>query len=246
MSQLEPFRVMQNMARAGFRPQTGLFASGLIPADDKPIGKAIPDSKPGLQVQPGMANMVKIKNILFIAGLGLALTPCLPSQSMGEERMDPRPQDIRENPAADNFEEELDGISAAGEKEYVEKIRSWLKTLPNEQEAAARKILREAHPEIHDLRRAIYDKRMELTALSFGKKTSPETLPRLGQELQYLRRALRAKLENINNRLRTEAGVTMGPLAGEGFWLQPLQRPAGEKENSQVDLHLASSRGAGA
>lgn len=113
-------------------------------------------------------------------------------------------------------------LNLSTENEYVEQIRDWLKSLQPLPQARARQILREAHPGLHDLRKAIYDKKAELASLSYDSKTEPEALPRLGQELQLLRRALRAELEKINQRLHTEAGVNMGPLGGEGFWLQPL------------------------
>lgn len=202
--------------------------------------------------------MSKIKNkVLFIVGSGLLLIIAIPIYSSGSHyHTQPVSSLIAENSVsqekviqpedktADKFEAELRALSEYGEKDYADKILGWLKTLPNNQEKVARTILREVHPELQDLRRAIYEKRLELAAISFDRKTKPETLPKLGQELQYLRKSLRSKLEKVNERLREEAGITMGPLLGEGLWLQPLSRdylesPKNEKKHdSRRELNL--------
>lgn len=111
--------------------------------------------------------------------------------------------------------------SPRSEERYVVAIRQWLDSLNPLQRDRARKILREAHPIMHDLRMAIRDKKMQLATLSFDRYTAPETLPKLGQELQDLRNALRGKLELVADRLEREVGVSMGPLGGDGFWLSP-------------------------
>lgn len=176
---------------------------------------------------------------LYIAGLGCFLATAVPASgaeilaSGSESRlpgpdMEPKvakpvPHSPLPLPGNAANKDPLE-INEAGEMEYVQKIRDWLNTLQPVQQARARQILREAHPGLHDLRKAIYDKKTELASISFDSRTAPDTLPRLGQELQLLRRALKAELEKVNMRLNNEAGVTMGPLAGEGFWLQPLPK----------------------
>lgn len=105
------------------------------------------------------------------------------------------------------------------EARYVDAIRDWLDQLPGFQREKARKILKDAHPVMHDLRNRIREKKRELVSLSFDRNTPPETLPRLGQELQDLRDQLKARLKEVENRLYYEAGVAIGPLGGDGFWL---------------------------
>ena len=111
--------------------------------------------------------------------------------------------------------------SQRSEEIYVQAIRDWLDSLPPRERDLTRRILREVHPAMSSLREAIRDKKAELASLSFSSDTRPETLPRLGQELQSLRRSLRDELEKLGERLRIEAGVKMGPLGGDGFWLAP-------------------------
>lgn len=109
--------------------------------------------------------------------------------------------------------------SRRSEEEYKLAIRTWLDKLPPRQRERTFKILHEAHPEIHALRVAIRNKKKELANLSFNRRTTPEALPRLGQELQALRQILSSRLETINKRLQSEAGISMGPLEGDAFWL---------------------------
>ncbi len=115
------------------------------------------------------------------------------------------------------------------EARYVDAIRDWLAELPDFQREKAREILKDAHPALHDLRNRIREKKGELVSLSFDRNTPPETLPRLGQELQDLRDQLKSRLKEVEKRLNIEAGVTMGPLDGDGLW---LSTPGGPDENS--------------
>lgn len=125
----------------------------------------------------------------------------------------------------------VDGLSAKAndwnepsqhsEMRYIYAIRQWLNSLATHEQNIARKILREAHPRMRALRIAIREKKSQLAAISFDKHTRPETLPKLGQELQALRSALRNELKHVDRRLREEAGIPMGPLGGDGFWLAP-------------------------
>lgn len=120
--------------------------------------------------------------------------------------------------------------SPGREDRYVEAIGTWLLSLPDFQQERARRILRDAHPEIHALRVAIRQKKDELAALSFDTGTSPEALPRLGQDLQKLRDRLREKLVAVTHRLYYEAGVNVGPVGGEGFWLATPDAPPAPDE----------------
>ncbi len=96
-------------------------------------------------------------------------------------------------------------------------------------ETEARYVDAIAHPALHDLRNRIREKKGELVSLSFDRNTPPETLPRLGQELQDLRDQLKSRLKEVEKRLNIEAGVTMGPLDGDALW---LSTPGGPDENS--------------
>lgn len=110
--------------------------------------------------------------------------------------------------------------SIHSETRYVDAIRAWLATLEPFKRERAREIMLEAHPELSALREAIRDKKSELASISFGKGMPPETLPRLGMELQKLRANLSAELKRVSERLRYEAGVDMAP-PGDSFWLSP-------------------------
>lgn len=135
----------------------------------------------------------------------------------------------------DNDADQMHALSDQGEARYVAKIRAWLKTLPPFQQQRARLILTEAHPELQKLRREIYAKKSQLSAMTFSRQTQPEDLPRLGQQLQILRRELRMKLARVSQRLKYEAGVSMGLLGDEAYWLQPLTRaPAGERQATEI------------
>lgn len=115
--------------------------------------------------------------------------------------------------------------SPKSEIRYVGAIRQWLDTLSPSQQEKARKILKEARPRTYALRVAIRDKKKELQTLNFNANMRPDALPRLGQELNDLRGALRAELQQVGDRLLHEAGVGMGPLGGDGFWLAPPDAP---------------------
>lgn len=113
-------------------------------------------------------------------------------------------------------------VSPEREERYTRSVRQWLDSLPAAQQKQARKILREAHPGLHELRARIREKTTALAELRFSSATPPDTLPRLGQELQKLRAQLRQRLHTVNELLRHEVGVQMGPLGEDGLWLTPL------------------------
>ena len=100
-------------------------------------------------------------------------------------------------------------------------LRNWLDGLLPFQKERASQILREARPIMQTLREAIKDKKSEMAELSYDHNTMPETLPRLGMELQELRLNLRNKLETLCNRLFFEAGVNMNALRRAGFCFLP-------------------------
>lgn len=139
---------------------------------------------------------------------------------------------LKQTPDPQTPRETVDGLSARAkdwrepsresEEKYVEAIRLWLDSLEPFKRERARAILREAHPYLEDLREAIRDKKAQLAALSFDRGTSPETLPRLGMELQKLKASLRDRLKQVTNRLRFEAGVDTGPMQSDSFWLSPV------------------------
>lgn len=139
------------------------------------------------------------------------------------------PQDTPDTDAAlDPFLPPFDthDLSSEREKRYVKSVRDWLASLEPLQRERARAILREAHPAIHDLRVQIREKKAELEDLRFDRSTPPDALPRLGRELQQLRMQLRERLRVVSERLRSEAGISMGPLDGDGFWLTPPRTDA--------------------
>lgn len=119
--------------------------------------------------------------------------------------------------------DETDGHDLSPEREgrYTRSVVRWLETLPPRQRQQARKILQEAHPDVHVLRVRIRETKARLESLRFDSDTPTDTLPRLGLELQMLRNRLRKRLSEISEQLRTEVGVPMGPIAEDGYWLNP-------------------------
>lgn len=111
--------------------------------------------------------------------------------------------------------------SQASEDRYIKAMRMWLDSLDPFKQERARKILSSAHPSLQALREAIREKKQQLAGISFNKGMPPETLPRLGMELQQLRAHLSAELRRVSERLRYEAGVAMDPAAEDTFWLSP-------------------------
>lgn len=116
---------------------------------------------------------------------------------------------------------ELSEPSQESEELYVKAVRSWLATLAPYKRERARRIMRDAHPGLQALREAIRDKKSQLASISFDKGMPPETLPRLGMELQRLRADLNAQLRQVGDRLRSEADVEIGPADDDSFWLAP-------------------------
>lgn len=117
--------------------------------------------------------------------------------------------------------------SKSSEAQYVLAVRSWLKSLEPRRRETARRIMRDAHPVLHDLREAIREKKAQLASIRFDRDTRPETLPRMGLELQRLRAALHTELASLKERISREVGVDMGPLGKDTFW---LSLPAATKQ----------------
>lgn len=98
----------------------------------------------------------------------------------------------------------------------VRDLDEWLQSLSPVQQAKAKSILEETRPRIKELRKRIQNKMVELESLSYDQETSPETLPRLGRELQLLRDELRAELLHMDDRMLREVGDSLGPPATRG------------------------------
>lgn len=92
----------------------------------------------------------------------------------------------------------------------------WLDYLPPSQRMKAQLIMEEYRPKVRDLRQRIFSKKSELEELSYNRNTSPDTLPRLGRELQVLRDELQALLIHADQRMRREVGIPLGTLASRG------------------------------
>lgn len=91
-----------------------------------------------------------------------------------------------------------------------------LERLPPKKYATAIAIMDDFRKKSYYLRKLIETKKGELESLNFDHKTSPDTLPRLGYELQTLRDELRAVHMNADQRMRLEVGIPLGTLASRG------------------------------
>lgn len=109
-------------------------------------------------------------------------------------------------------------------------LSSWLEGLPPMQRAAAQQVVDHYLPQVQALRQRILLKKNELAQLRYDLETPPDTLPRLGRDLQHLRDELRALLLRADADMRSQAGVALGaPLsrgcAMEVSGLPPLRKP---------------------
>ena len=91
-----------------------------------------------------------------------------------------------------------------------------LDLLPPQKCAKAIAIMDDFKKKSFNLRQLIATKKHELESLSFDQKTSLDTLPRLGYELQVLRDELRAAHMNADQRMRLEVGRPLGTVASRG------------------------------
>ncbi len=88
--------------------------------------------------------------------------------------------------------------------------------LPLSQRMEAQIIVAEYRPKVRELHQRIYSKKSELEDLRYNRTTLPNTLPRLGRELQILRDELQALLIQADQRMRREVGIPLGTLVGRG------------------------------
>lgn len=112
----------------------------------------------------------------------------------------------------------------------VRDLDEWLQSLSPVQQAKAKSILEETRPRIKELRKRIQNKMVELESLNYDRETSPETLPRLGRELQLLRDELRAELLHMDDRMLREVGVSLGPPVTRGCRMGHTRLPDFEEE----------------
>lgn len=136
--------------------------------------------------------------------------------------------------AADDRPQGQEGVSAPvrakGHKQHLQAFKRWLNALSAEQRATARQTIDEARPQLRELRRQIREKKKELEELRFSSDTPPEALPRLGREVQLLRKALRERLRQLDLRLYEQLGTSPDmPHHGDYYLrhdsLMPEERP---------------------
>lgn len=118
-------------------------------------------------------------------------------------------------PTAASATEDAQGVYAPKHKRS-HMSESWLERLPPEKRARAEQILMDAKPRLRELRGQLYSKMREIKTFSYDHTTSPDLLPRLGQELQVLRNALYAELRILDARLADEVGITLSRHSGRG------------------------------
>lgn len=95
-------------------------------------------------------------------------------------------------------------------------LDAWLQSLPPEQRLKARAIMADHERQVRELRHRIMQKKRELEHLCYAQDTPPETLPRLGRELQQLRDELRALFLRADQQMRAKLGVAPGRPASRG------------------------------
>ncbi len=95
-------------------------------------------------------------------------------------------------------------------------MHAWLQQLAPAGRRKAQAVIDEYAPRIADLREHIARKKSELALLRYDRFTSPDTLPRLGFELQQLRDELRSLLIRADQRMFTEVGVSLGSPQSRG------------------------------
>ncbi len=100
-----------------------------------------------------------------------------------------------------------------------------LEHLPPQQRIKAFVIISEFSPKVYELRQRIINKKSELEDLNFDKKTSPDTLSRLGWDLQVLRDELRSVLTHADQRMRLEVGIPLGTPTSRGCSMDFEQTP---------------------
>ena len=103
-------------------------------------------------------------------------------------------------------------------------LEAWISRLPPDLQGKARAVVAAHAPRLDGLHEGIRLKMGELVALRYDGETPPESLPRLGHELQELRDALHAEIIRMDEELRREIGVSPGPPPGRGCRLEHVGR----------------------
>lgn len=102
---------------------------------------------------------------------------------------------------------------------------AWLRRLPPAQRCKAQAVLDAYAPQVQDLRRRIALKKNELMLLSYSQSTEPDSLSRMGQELQQLRDELRALLLRVRESLSAEVGAPLEHPRSHGCGMALFPRP---------------------
>lgn len=132
---------------------------------------------------------------------------------------------------AENAPEATKAVTTADDLDIdgcVAAARRWLDTLPPAKRELARGIMRQANPRAAALRRAINEKKNQLASINYSQGVAPEALPRLGLELQQLRRDLRSELQHTHLRLAREAYIILPPLPKDAVCL-PLSPASSQR-----------------
>ena len=87
-----------------------------------------------------------------------------------------------------------------------EAIEAWISTLSDEQRLVARLKVDAHRAKINDLQARLRQKLAELRSLRYDSRSTPETLPRIGMELQEIRASLRQEYEALNEDLSSTFG----------------------------------------
>ena len=103
-------------------------------------------------------------------------------------------------------------------------LEAWISRLPADLQGRARAVVAAHARSLDSLHEGMRLKMDELVALRYDGETPPESLPRLGHELQELRDALRAEIIIMDEELRREIGVSPGPPPGRGCRLEHVGR----------------------
>ena len=103
-------------------------------------------------------------------------------------------------------------------------LEAWISRLPPDLQGRARAVVAAHAQSLDSLHEGMLLKMDELVALRYDGETPPESLPRLGHELQELRDALRAEIIIMDEELRREIGVSPGPPPGRGCRLEHVGR----------------------
>ncbi len=100
--------------------------------------------------------------------------------------------------------------------------------LPEEQRLKAAAIVNDSLPRLQELDGRILGKVDELQSLTFSDNADPQALPKLGLDLQRLRRELLEALAAVNLRLQQEVGLQLLDKRGRGCQSMRLSSPQSE------------------